>query len=231
MDTSPGRDEYVRLLDLLEHEGFNYAGEVTGYLTLRDQTLRVEEGLKMPPDPATRGTLAEWLAEPGYISIELTWHTNDRQYASTLIEMWEGVGRASIQLAIDDAIFLPGTTIEFTPDELHGPFASFRQVVIELCRQLQPVVAVIDAEADLLCDSLYQVGSLVSWGTYFSQQILDGWALEDRQQLQQAADEHIETEGLGTLIFIHPLAANQAWTSRHEKVHRLLQRYSLPAGP
>lgn len=164
------------------------------------------------------------LAAPGFARIALSWRVEGRQVQAGL-EAWHGLSdsRGRISFNVGEAAFLEGA-IEFAPGAKDHVFSAFKQIVVELVAHIRPLIGAIDYEADLLCETLSQTRSLVSWGNFFSRAWLEWWSAEDVQTLCHAVDEWLEVDDLGVLTFIHPLAANQAWTARHQQVDALLRR-------
>lgn len=201
-------------------------GEVSGYLFQHEQTITVHEAQRDPlPDLRRLIPIAEWLSEPGYLTVNFGWDLGEQVIHTTLLQAWIDIHKSrAISLNVDDSVFLSATELAYTPNR-DPKFDKYKMLIQQVISHLQPDIGMIDYEADLLCESLNTHDSIVGWGNFFSTQVLSAWAREDIAQLHQIVDEYISFDTVGLLTFIHPLQFNQAWTGKHEAVHQLLQRY------
>jgi hypothetical protein len=163
------------------------------------------------------------LAESGVVN--LTWRISNKILETRILHIWhKTTSQGMCSFDIEDSSFLQGGSINYNPgkDEL---FTVYKILLIDIIRQIDPVIGVIDYEADLLC-SESDNSALASWGNYFSAGWLNQWDSEAKKRLLQITDEFISIDTIGSLTFIHPLAANQAWTRRHKELEELIKRYS-----
>jgi hypothetical protein len=133
----------------LEHLDCAYnlwsAGEVYGYL-LPDgpQIALKEQVLDQHPDADKLRRFAEWLAVPGYLTIELGWQIADKIYSAQIAQIWQREDeRRRVSFEVEDSIFLPGSRTEFTPNA-HDSFESFKRVVVEVIEHIEPTIGAID---------------------------------------------------------------------------------------
>lgn len=220
--------QFYDLLKALESLDCRYnfwiPGFISGYLSSRDQELSVRElSLDQDPNPTKLWQIADWLATPGHLNIGMACRIDDKLYEARLLQSWNFGERMSLSFDIADIVFLPGRSVEFIPNG-NVSFDWFKQIIIQFINYIKPIIGVIDYEADLLCASSEKYSSLASWGNYFSQSVLEQWTQNDVKTLLQVVSESTEINNLGVLTFIHPLAANQAWTGRHQEVQTLLER-------
>jgi hypothetical protein len=201
------------------------AGQAKGYSGPTNQELDVKENtLDQDTNLQKLAQLADWLATTEYFQIGLAWRIDGKLYST-------GISQSShhknepihLEFGVEEGVFLPGRSTEFTPNQ-NPIFERFKQLLVEIIKHTKPTIGVINYEADLLCTTPTIYDSFAGWGNYFSQSILSQWSLNDLKLMLQLADEHIQIDSFGILMFIHPLAANQAWSERHQKVLELLQR-------
>jgi hypothetical protein len=232
VDHSLQAAEFSHLLRALEQLECRYnfwtMGRVSGYLALRQQELSVEEEvLDRESNPDKIQQLASWLASPGYLSIELGWLINSQKYSARLMQNWyDPNAPRKLFFDVEQTLFLPGSQIEFLPQgEIE--FERLRQAVGCCVKYIDPAVGKIDYEVDPDCGSSQEFILHARWGNYYSERILAQWNPNTLEALEEIVNEYYEFDKRGILTFIHPLTANQAWTSRHEKVNKLLHN-NLP---
>ncbi len=219
---------FLRLLRDLQLLGCSYtsweAEDGRGQVPTGDAHLP-EERLSTAPDRGPLEGLAELLARPGYRIIKITLQTGEGACGARLLQIWgSGFPKRRISFDVEEGIFLPGRTVSFTPRS-NAVFGRFKQILTRIAVHLQPTSGVIDYDADFLCDELSTARacrSFVHWGNYYSHALLRHWPREAVAKLLAMVDEFTVIDDLGVLTFLHPLAANQAWTSRHENVLALL---------
>jgi hypothetical protein len=232
VDHSIQKAQFHQLLQELDRLGCRYnvweKGTVTGYLEPGNQSLEHrEQVLDTSSCPSKLQQLASWLAPPGFVDITLGWQVGEQHFLARLMK-WKYRSDIAerISFAVDDSAFL-NHSIEFTPDSGDHVYSRFKRIVIEIIKQIRPLVGAIDEEADLLCDTLNQSHSVVSWGNFFSYSLLEQWSEGELRVLRQTVDEYVQVDSLGVLTFIHPLAANQAWDVRHERIDAILRHDRL----
>lgn len=201
-------------------------GSVQGYQTRSDRAIDIHEiEVDLTPSSAKMLRIAEWLAEPGYVTVKLGWKTDSNIYETEIIQIWreESVGR-SIRLCIEEDAFLPNNLTEFTNLD-SNLFRDYKKLVGDFIKHTSPTLGMIDYEADLLCEPINPMASLVSWGNFYSNEYLAQWTSNNINKIVQIVDESQTINNIGLLTFIHPLQANQAWTTRHEQVYKILQNH------
>lgn len=208
---------------------YNYwkLGSISGYLLPEKKTISIEEQVvegNFNPEKSQR--FAEWLATPGHLNLIFHWKVNEKLYIVRLLKNSSDDNQIFMSFDIEENIFFKENEIEFVPND-DTIFKHFKQIIIQILHHTKPNIGVIDYEADLICTSLGQNSYLASWGNYFSQFIFEQLTTEERQQLLQTVDEHIQVKDLGVLTFIHPLAVNQAWTTRHKQLEMFLKQVRL----
>lgn len=129
-------------------------------------------------------------------------------------------------LDLDSNIFLPGSQIFYSPNG-DPKFLHYRNLLAQLLTYLNPIIGKIDYDADLICsESKTGVKSTIaSWGNFFPLKWLNSLDDEVRTNLVNVVDEYLEVNCLGILTFIHPLKSNQAWSSKHERLDKIIRRY------
>lgn len=201
-------------------------GIVSVYLEADELSLYVKEkSLDKEVDSAKLKQLAQWLELPGHITIEFGWHINDTLYSARLLQIWHHKNQPRcLSFDIEENAFFHEKQVEYLPHNNDLVYRCFKQIIVKIIGLLQPDIGIIDYEADIMCDSLKERSGLASWGNYYTESILAQWENTDLYELEKIVDEFITIEGSGTLTFLHPLAVNQAWGDRHEKIDILLRR-------
>lgn len=173
--------------------------------------------------------IAESMLTPMYAEAEFEWHTNQLAYSTRLLQIWHPPEPADLNFAVSDDAFFGKTgrsLIEFEPNDADrlARFASYKDLIIGLIRYLKPSAGLIDYEMDVVCYNIESGKFAASWGNYLTLSALDRWHPNDVDMLTQQVHDATWIDGLGLLTFIHPLAANQAWTERHIQVQQLFER-------
>jgi hypothetical protein len=168
--------------------------------------------------------IEEWLINDRASSIDFEWEFPEAVFEAKLWRFLDE-NRERMTFAIQDTFFLPGKTITREPlSRKDEHFALFLRTIEFVIKRLQPTIGAIDEMADLLYEPLKIDKRLASWGNYFSRDLLAQWSSGDCEKIRQLVDEFIEIENCGILIFIHPLAFNQAYTARHEEMETLIRK-------
>ena len=168
--------------------------------------------------------LANSLVEANVTKIPFVWRDSQYERQGRLLQsLYEAQGKTFYFDIVWD-VFLPGEVTEFVPERDTALFTQYLDLILKIIQHLNPLVGVIDTEADLICGDLSQQEFVIGWGNYFSKAFLHGWTQSDWWSLQQAVDIYLPINKKGVLTFIHPLAANQAWTPRHELVQSLVYK-------
>lgn len=175
------------------------------------------------------GQVIHQLLTPRYAAIKCHWHINEQAFETQILQTWHPPGPVNLSFGVAEEAFFGGTgrsLIEYTPSNTndHQLFQSYKQLIITAIQYLNPAAGLIDYEMDIICQAIENRTFMASWGNYLSAHTLEQWDANELDILRQTVDEAIWVDGRGLLAFIHPLAANQAWTSRHIEVQQLLDR-------
>lgn len=169
------------------------------------------------------------LLTPLYANIEFQWHINGQIYEARLMQIWHPPRPIDISFDVAEEAFLGGhgrSRIEYTPSHPNDNilFQGYKQLIVAAIQYLNPTASLIDYEMDIVCYNIENREFVASWGNYLAASTLERWNSNDIDLLRQTVDEAIWIEGRGLLAFIHPLAANHAWTTRHIEIQQLLDR-------
>lgn len=219
-------DHFFRVLQALDHSNCRYniwiPGVISGYLLESDEDVGfTESALAEQTDVGKLRQSAAWLAASGDTRITFGWNVQGQIYEARL---FRDAHDARIRVVFDvdeDAFPLAYATWKPYPVDT-ALFAGFMQILIQIIREIQPMVGVIGYEADLLCDAFDGLG--LSWGNYMRQSTLRQWDRTDIQTLQGLVDEYVPIDDLGVLIFMHPTDPQHVWIERIQHVEALLQR-------
>ena len=225
----PSSKDCFDLLMALDAAGCRYnvgiSGRVVGYMPSTDQDLRiVEPTLDTHPNQQKLSLLADWMTKTQYLLIDCGWHTTNGIYESVLALLHLPIEDECVRFtySVPDTVFLPG--IQNSPDGTTPCFAEFKHIIVKLIEFLKPTAAVIDYEADLLCEELSDAASRVGWGSFVPISIFNDLSDWDQQTLLNLADDCTNVGDRGYLLFINPLTANEARTAKHDELEQLINR-------
>ena len=169
------------------------------------------------------------LLTPLYANIEFQWYINGQTYEARIMQIWHPPKPIDISFDVAEEAFFGGygrSLIEYIPKnpDDHNLFQRYKQLIMAAIQYLNPNIGLIDYEMDIVCGDTENRKFEASWGNYLAASALEQWDPNDLDLLKQTVDEAIWIDERGLLSFIHPLVANQAWTSRHFKVQELWER-------
>lgn len=158
---------------------------------------------------------------------ELYWGLFDVKWTARFRQVhFRNASCTTFAFDLDSNFFLPGANTLYSPNG-DPKFLHYKNILSQLIMELKPSIGEIDYEADLICSELttrFQ-NTIACWGNYFPSKWLNSLDDEVKGNLSRVVDETHEINGIGTLTFIHPLKANQAWSPRHEQLDRIIRRY------
>jgi len=160
--------------------------------------------------------LALFLSRANFFSIKFDCSFSDKVYDGRLMQIESGKEK-SIRFDIQDNIFLQKNKSEAYVNTNSLQFRQYIRIVTVLIKVLNPSFGQIDFDADWFCSG--EVGKsnyMVGWGTYVSFSALNITLEQMLMFLNETTDFFVVINDTGVLFFINPLAANQAWTHRHE---------------
>jgi hypothetical protein len=209
-------------------------GSVSTWLSSTNEDIKVtEQDLDQGLNRSRLHQVATWLTVPGWLSVGLGWQVHRKVFAAGITQhTWqEGDDRRRLDLSVEETIFFPPEGFE-RGDQREIAFKSFKQLIVEVIRHIEPSVGVIDYEADLLCDQVQQSPyyALPFWGTFLSRHQMARWSKEDIAALRAAVDDYTTVGDLGVLFFIDPLMPDEARTSWQDKVRTLIERNMMAGG-
>ena len=216
------------LLLNLQKLGFLYGGTMSGWSAPTETDYSSTGYLYDHWDVEAAREVAEKLTIPGHQDIELQWRIEQRTYKTSILKLvFPGCRLWRISLDVDDTAFFPKRDDIRFYSLSTATFMSFESAIIEMVKHLKPSIGVVDREADVICEKPTGHWALVHWGNYLPWSVLNTWRPQDVSTLLEAVDYVTRLDDLGLLFFIRPLAANQAWTEKHEKVHQLYVGYGV----
>ena len=201
---------------------------MSGYLLSTDTNYSVEANAQSILTDESVREVAEKMVHPGHLDVNFLWHVGERTHGARFLQtIWPGRRFRSLSLDVDEFAFFPNPgDIRFDSVESKA-FQSFKLALTEVVKHLDPIVGIVDFEADLLCEAPKLNLPLVSWGNYLPWSILNRWRPGDVANLLETVDLAIEIDDVGLLFYIFPLAANQAWTGRHIQIQELYDNNSV----
>lgn len=200
---------------------------ISGYLYVNDESVLIEH-IKSGDQPLgilEPKSIEEWMMSQGYVSVELTLYVAKKSYLVRLSKNSTiNTPSSTITLSVEEEIFLPKNKIEYSPINTDEAFDIYKHLLAGLINVTNPFIGSVDYEADMLCDSLQDLRSIISWGIYLSHEILQNWSSDEHKKLLLLAKETQQIGNLGRIFFLHPLAANQAWTKNHEDFYAIIKK-------
>lgn len=216
---------YGLLLNLLEEMNCRYI------LTKGDTSIDypVFDATQMVKDADLTNHLGSLMSSPGFIKFNFEWTVNNRSIAVELIQFWKNYrAPKTLSFCVSEELFLDRSEISYYPQK-GDAFLEYKSILSTVITCMNPFWGVIDYEADWLCVPTSHEKYTAGWGNYISYQFSNQWSLNDVNELKASVSEMTLVDDKGTLIFIHPLMANQAWTLQHDKVSELFSRYTNSA--
>jgi len=200
-------------------------GTVSGYLSSVNRSLNTTETvLSIGFDDGKIGQISDYLSVPGYLTITLQWQVDAVSYVARIVKISrpeEQIFRFAFEL--EEKFFFDGDAIELSNWNTWR-IQQYEAMIVAILRNVSPVWGVIDYESDLDCTEIEAGPSLVSWGIFLSQPLVNNWASDKFVKLPTYVDRFIPLNELGILLFLYPLRANQAWTERHESLKHFLTK-------
>ena len=158
-----------------------------------------------------------------WVEINFLYGNNAKKHYGRLLQVVNPYNtNVMVSFDIDDSLFHIDQSINYFPGG-DREYEEYKNILILLIKQLDPIIGIIDWEADLLCPA-NQNNMIECWGNYLSNRFLKFWKLNEKASINNYVDEMIPISDLGILVFNHPLGLSEK-NDGHINFWNLINKY------
>lgn len=153
-----------------------------------------------------------WIIGGNSINTRIFHHNYDKQNYSL------------VSFDIDEFAFFSEMAVTYYPEN-DSLFEAYNLIILDLVKYLLPKFGAFDYEEDLQYIDFYKSPeeTVIAWGNYIPSEIINQLRKKQLNQITKIVDYMIPIMGLGLIVYIFPLAINQAWTTHHEELDTIVR--------
>lgn len=132
-----------------------------------------------------------------------------------------------VSFDVEENFFFQKDIFTYTPNNSQA-FDKYIQLVNEIIIEIQPLIGIIDYEADLLCGSLLEQ-SFIAWGLFVSRTFIEFMDDSQVSKLFVLANDRKQTKNNGYIFFNHPLGLDDNTINLSEVtniIHKAIHNYN-----